>query len=303
MAYPWPTPRDRWVLAVGVLVLIVLLGWWQGLHFTTMLRRRLAMSRSGSGLHTGRGAADDTRATAVLRVAPSDGGPGALPVALVAGYLDRYGLRADAVRITSRDVRSGSDAPAHDTWIGLTYSAAANLPALQARSSSIPLRQTVDVAARRLADQLREAGWDAVTVGADELPDLIGPSAHETWGAVTDGPAGCVAVYQVGVDGALADNLNRIRSAEVPEAWTVLEIAGSDQRPTVAAACALRTATAPVGTAPLSGLVPEQGNHRSALVTLNPLSGRRIDGHTTLPAGDLAALRWPVAPVKAAAAR
>ena len=84
-----------------------------------------------------------------------------LPLPLIAGYLDRYGIRADKVRITSRDNASG----ARETWIGLTISAVDNLVALQARSARIPLHETAQVAARRLADHLREIGWEASTSG------------------------------------------------------------------------------------------------------------------------------------------
>ena len=43
MAYPWRSTRDYWVLGIAAAVVIVLFGWWRGLHFTTILRRRLAM--------------------------------------------------------------------------------------------------------------------------------------------------------------------------------------------------------------------------------------------------------------------
>ena len=51
-----------------------------------------------------------------------------LPLALITRYLDRYGIRADKIRITSRD--NASDASRRETWIGLTVSAADNLAAL-----------------------------------------------------------------------------------------------------------------------------------------------------------------------------
>lgn len=53
-----------------------------------------------------------------------------LPLPLIAGYLDRYGIRADKIRITSRD--NASDASRRETWIGLTLSAPENLAALRA---------------------------------------------------------------------------------------------------------------------------------------------------------------------------
>lgn len=288
MAYPWPTSRDRWVLGVGVAVAILLLAWWQGLHLTTIVRRRLAMSRSRRGVHTDRGSASGARATAALRISASAAGD-ALPLSQIAGYLNRYGLRADAVRITSRSADGAAD-----TWIGLTYSAAPNLAALQARSPEIPLQRTVDIATRRLADHLRELGWNTTLVAADELPSLIDAGARETWRSVVDGSGDHVAAYRVAIDAALADTLGRIRAAAAAEVWTALEFAEDGGQQTISAACALRTGAAPDGTAPLAGVIPEQGHHRDALLRLQPLSGSRLNGHTAWSAGDVAGLRWPV---------
>lgn len=285
LAYPWPTSRDRWVLGAAVAVAILLLSWWQGLHLTTIVRRRLAMSRSGSGVHTDRRSGSGARATAALRIRSGAAGD-TLPLSLIAGYLNRYGLRADAVRITSHGTA--------DTWIGLTYSAAANLAALQARSAAIPLQRTADIAVRRLADHLREIGWDTSLVADGGIPSLIDAGAKETWRSVIDGPGDHMAAYLVGIDAALADTFSRIRASAAADTWTVLEIAGSGDERTVAAACALRTGSVPDGTAPLAGLVPQQGNHRTALCSLHPLSGSRLDGHVPVSADALAGLRWPV---------
>ncbi|MEB3050118.1 type VII secretion protein EccE [Mycolicibacter sp. MYC123] len=286
LAYPWPTPRDQWVLAVAVVVAIALLSWWRGLHLTTIIRRRLAMSRTRSGVHTDRRPGSGAKATAVLRIKAEAGGD-TVPLSLISGYLNRYGLQADSVRVTSRGTA--------DTWIGLTYSAAPNLAALQARSSKIPLQQTADVAVRRLADHLREIGWDAALVAAEDVPSLIDEAATQTWRSVVDGAGDHVAAYLVNVDAALADTLDRVRASAVEENWTALEIAGTGEQRTIAAACALRTGSAPDGGAPLAGLVPQQGEHRTALLSLHPLSGSLLEGHTALSADALAGLRWPVA--------
>lgn len=288
MANPWETTAQRWALAVGIIVTILLLGWWRGLHFTTIARRRLSMLRSRGGAHTDRRDAAGARATAALRITASAAG-NAVPLELIASYLNRYGLRADAVRITSR-----ASAGTTDTWIGLTYAAAPNLAALQARSASIPLQRTVDIAARRLADHLREIGWDTAIVADDEIPSLIDAGSREAWRSVVDGTGDHVAAYQVGIDAALADTISRIQAVNANETWTVLEVAEADGQQTVAAACALRTGSAPDGGAPLVGLLPQQGNHRNALLGLHPLSGIRLDGHTRVSADELAALRWPV---------
>ncbi|PQM50768.1 type VII secretion protein EccE [Mycolicibacter virginiensis] len=295
MASPWETTAQRWALAVGIIVTILLLGWWRGLHFTTIARRRLSMLRSRGGAHTDRRDAAGARATAALRITASAAG-NAVPLSLIASYLNRYGLRADAVRITSR-----AGAGATDTWIGVTYAAAPNLAALQARSASIPLQRTVDIAVRRLADHLREIGWDTAIVADDEIPSLIDAGAREAWRSVVDGTGDHVAAYQVGIDAALSDTISRIQAVNANETWTVLEVAEADGQQTVAAACALRTGSAPDGGAPLAGLLPQQGNHRNALLGLHPLSGVRLDGHTPVSGDELASLRWPVTVVTAAA--
>jgi type VII secretion protein EccE len=84
---------------------------------------------------------------------------------LIAGYLDRYGVRCDKIRITSRDLDG-----LRTTWIGMTLGAVENLAALRARSPRIPLRDTAEVAGRRLADHLRETGWNVAAVDTTDAP-------------------------------------------------------------------------------------------------------------------------------------
>jgi type VII secretion protein EccE len=288
MAFPWRSSRDYWVLGIAVAVVIVLFGWWHGLHFTTILRRRLAMMgrRGGSVPQT----EPATKTTVLLRIGPPVRGSDVLPLPLITRYLDRYGIRADKIRITSRD--NASHASRRETWIGLTVSAADNLAALQARSSRIPLHETARVAARRLADHLREIGWEATTVGPDEVPRLLTSDARETWLGVQRGASDYVAAYQVRVADGLPETLDAIRSHPARETCTVLEIVGDGTRNTVAAACAFLTDALPSGEAPLAGLTPQRGNHRAALTALDLLSTQRLDGHTDEPAGLLARLAW-----------
>ena len=115
-----------------------------------MVARRIAVWRRNR--RSGR------RTTVLLPVEPesSDQHP---PLAVIAGYLNRYGLRADSVRLTNRDSGAG-----RTTWIGLTLDAADNLAALQARSAEIPLQETAETAIRRLRDHLREFGFDTTVV-------------------------------------------------------------------------------------------------------------------------------------------
>ena len=105
MAYPWRTPRDYWLLGIAAAVVIVLFGWWGGLHFTTILRRRLAMIGRGNAVPA---STSDTAATALIRLGAPEDDSDVLPLPLIASYLDRYGVRADKIRITSRD--NASDA-------------------------------------------------------------------------------------------------------------------------------------------------------------------------------------------------
>jgi len=288
MAYPWRSSRDYWLLGIAVAAVIVLFGWWRGLYFTTILRRRLAiMGRHNAG-HSEPEPATET--TVVLRVGAADSDT-EVPLALIAGYLDRYGIRADKIRITSRD--NASDASRRDTWIGLTISAADNLAALRARSARIPLQETAQVAARRLADHLREIGWEAMIVTPDDVPRLLAANVRETWRGVQRGPSDYLAAYQVQVDDALAETLDEIRSHSAREACTALEIAGHGTDHTVAAACAFLTDTRPEKSAPLAGLTPQRGNHGPALMALDLLSTQRLDGHTAMPVDLLTRLRWP----------
>jgi type VII secretion protein EccE len=296
MAYPWRSTRDYWLLGIAAVVVIVLFGWWRGLRFTTILRRRLAIMRR----HTNRTggfvpeSGPATKTTALLRVGPPVGDHDVLPLQLIARYLDCYGIRADKIRITSRG--NASDASRRETWIGLTVSAADNLAALQARSSRIPLHETTQVVARRLADHLREIGWEASMAGPDDVPRLLAPASRQTWRGVQQDGSDYLAACRVSVDDALPDTLDAIRSYPARETWTALEIAGaggSGARHTVAAACIFLTDAPPAGAAPLPGLTPQRGNHRLALMALDLLSTQRLDGHTDEPAGLLARLDWP----------
>jgi len=110
IAFPWHTVRERWVLGIAIVAVIVLLARWQGLPVTTILRRRLAILRPNRGARRADESVTDVRTTALLRVTPPLADADALPLSLIAGYAERYGLRADAIRVTSRDSTS-ADAP------------------------------------------------------------------------------------------------------------------------------------------------------------------------------------------------
>jgi type VII secretion protein EccE len=306
MAYPWQSSRERWVLGIAIVVAITLLARWRGLPVTTILRRRLAIRRPNRGAHQGSASGTDVRTTALLRVTAPQADPDVLPLPLIASYLERYGLRADAIRVTSRDSASDTGARQRETWIGLTLSAADNLAALKARSPQIPLDKTAEVAARRLADHLRESGWTATIAEPDDIPGPYSRSARETWGGIEHGSTDYVAAYQVKADTALPNTLAAIWSYPIRETWTALEVAGAGDDQTLAVACALHTDAPPTAGGPLPGLISQSGNHRPALAAMHPLSTQRLDGHTALPeALLLTRLSWPssVQPLPHAAIR
>lgn len=288
MACPWRTPRDYWLVGIAAAVVIVLFGAWGGMYFTTILRRRLAVIGRGNAVPA---STSDTAATALIRLGAPEDDSDVLPLPLIASYLDRYGIRADKIRITNRD--NASDPSRCETWIGLTVSAPDNLAALQARSPRIPLHKTAQVAARRLADHLREIGWEATTVTAGDVPRLLTSNPRERWRGVQRGASDYLAAYQVQVDDALAETLAAIRSYSAHETCIALEVAGDRRRPTVAVACVFQTETGPGRRAPVDGLTPQRGNHLPALTTLDLLCTRRLDGHTAAPADLLAQLHWP----------
>ncbi|WP_422742829.1 type VII secretion protein EccE [Mycobacterium sp. WMMD1722] len=288
LAYPWRTAADRWLLGVAVAVVVVLFAWWRGLFVTEMVRRRVAIWRRNrrGGEHSRRPAEPGTYVASVLRVEPSsaDG----LPLPLIAGYVDRYGVKADKIRIVSRD------RPAErSTWIAVTVGAPENLAALQARSPELPLRQTADVVARRLADHLREVGWRVAPVeGADLVADTPVAAGVETWrGLRTE--SGYIAAYRLTVDDRLPETLAAVTAHEADEIWTAIDITGTATHSVVTAGCALVGPQRPDARAPIAGLVPAHGDHRRALEALAPTSVTRLAGRPT--STDLVhRLTWPV---------
>jgi type VII secretion protein EccE len=284
MAYPWQTVTGKWLLGIAIALTLILFPWWDGQHLTTIVRRRLALlgARRGGGAHHLVDQSDaDARTTAVLRVLPESDGD--LPLEVIASYVDRYGLTLDAVRLTSRDNVVG-----RTTWVGLTMSAARNLDALQARSSRIPLRETAEVALRRLADHLRELGWHVTTVEAD-VPDLLGPEAKERWNAMEDGQQGHIAAYGVPVDDGLSDTLTALANLSAKEVWTTLTVTPGNR---VSAACAVRTGETPGKSAPVAGLVSLKGRQRASLYAIAP-DAVDVVSITEGPLSALADVCWP----------
>lgn len=266
MAYPWQSTLDWWLLGIAITVVIVVFAWWRGTFATTVVRRRLALLRShDEPRHLVAHTDTDAHTTVVLTVQSGS----EVPLPTLASYLDRYGVRCEAVRVTRRDTVAGTT-----TWVGLTLSAAANLAALQARSQDLPLRKTAEVTLRRLADHLRELGYQVSTVDVD-VPELAGPDAKERWRAVEDGAKGYVTCYSVPADGGLDQTLDELRTTVGTEVWTAVELTGVPTRPDITAVCAVRSEEPPAA-APLPNLQPLRGRQRSTLTALHPESTRLL---------------------------
>lgn len=289
MAYPWPTTVSRIVLGVAVVVVILLFGRWRGLFLPDIVGRRFAVWRRNhtKGGHAKRRPAE--YATAVVRIDPSQRTE--LPLNLIAGYLERYGLRADKVRVSSLDGESG-----RTTWVSLTLGAADNLAALRARSAQLPLRETAAVAGRRLADHLRESGFTVTMADADDAAQAPVPAkAKETWCGLRD-DSGYVAAYRIAANAKLAKRLEEVWSREpVAGTWTAIEISGTATHPRIAAACALHTDKRPFTLAPVRGLRHQRGRQWPALDALDPRSDRRLEAETfPLREGLLDEVQWRV---------
>lgn len=276
LTYPWPTVASRWVLGVAIVVVIVVFAWWRGVFVTTLVGRRLAILARNARTSTP-GPQPPDHASVLLRIE----GEGALPVPLIAGYVDRYGLRCAKVRITSRD-----EGGRRQTWVGLTLAAEDNLAALQARSAYLPLHETVDVIGRRLAGHLREHGWTVIPDDGGQ-PEPVRGGARESWRALADGD-GFVSAYRIPVP-ALPELLDAVWACPAQETWTAVEFGVRS----AAAVVALRTAEAPGAAVPVPGLTRLGGQQRPALEALALSAVQRLDGHA--PAGpDLPArLTWP----------
>lgn len=251
MTYPWHTTPHKWILGVAVAVVLLAFAWWRGLFLTTMVARRVAVWRRNR-----RGAAPAAADQVTVVLEAEEFPYRALP--LVAAYVDRYGVRCDSVRVTERQLDG-----AYRVWVSVTVAVSSNIAALQARSADLPLADTAEKVARRLADQLREAGVP-VTV-TDAAPALVASDARETWRAVRDGD-GYLTAYGLPADQRLPACLAALSAPT--ELWTVLEFAPGAS---ISAACAVRTANAPAAAAG-DGLARESGRQGALLAAMAPAS-------------------------------
>lgn len=258
LAYPWQTEAERWTAGVAVVVLVVVLAWWRGLFVTTMVARRIGIAHRNLSTPAPRAAA---RVTQLLRVDDPRGV--GLPAALVARYVDRFGVRCCRARITSHQTGDGM----RTTWIGLTVDANDNLAALRARSARLPLRDMAEIVGRRLADQLREMGLEASVV--DEGGQPLHGRGRERWTSVHD-DLGAVSAYRVRVDDGLPERLAELWALP-GDVWVTLEFGASGAGQTLAAVCAIR-GDAQAAPAPAGGLTALRGVQRPVLSAVDPTS-------------------------------
>ncbi|MFI5506622.1 type VII secretion protein EccE [Mycobacterium sp. NPDC051804] len=286
MAYPWESNTEWWILGSAVGVTLVVFAWWRGLFVTEMIGRRYAVWRHN---HSKPHAQASSDVTVVLHVEDPAGLGLSLPT--VAGYVERFGVRCDKVRVTNRDENG-----VRSTWISMTLRAVDNLAALKARSAELPLSDTAEIVGRRLADHLRETGLLAVVV--DDAPAPLIGGGREKWrGVCEDG--GFISAYGIPVDDSLAVRLAEVWSLP-NETWTAVEFGGSSVHPTVRALCAVRTPE-PVRGTPIGGLTAQPGIQGRLLTALAPASAERLDIPSSPlprellePAGWLVGGRWSV---------
>lgn len=280
MAYPWQSDTDYWILGIAIAVVMVVFAWWRGLFVTTMIGRRFAVWHRN---HSKPKPQTSDGVTVVLRVEDPVGV--GLSLSLVAGYVERFGVRCEKVRVTNRE-----EDGARTTWVSMTVGAIDNLAALRARSAELPLFDTAEIVGRRLADHLRETGLLAVVV--DDAPAPLDGGGRERWRGV-QGDDGFISAYAIRVDEGLAQRLAEVRSQPM-ETWTALEFSGTSAHPTISALCAVRTAEAVRGT-PVAGLVLQPGVQRPLLTALAPASADRLDiPVSALPPGLLEPAGWLV---------
>lgn len=280
MTYPWHSDIDWWILGVAIGVTLLVFAWWRGLFVTNMIGRRWAIWRRNHSQPTAPLSSD---VTLVLHV--DDPAGVGLPLPLVAGYVERFGVRSQKVRVTNRDERG-----VRTTWISMTLSATDNLAALKARSDELPLHDTAEIVGRRLVDHLRETGLLASIV--NDAPAPLAEGGREKWRGVSD-DNGFVSAYRIPVDDNLAELLAEVWSQSA-ETWTAIEFTGTSAHPTVSALCAFRTAEPGRG-APVAGLTPVPGIQRPLLTALDPASADRLEiPSASLPPGLLEPAGWLV---------
>ena len=346
-----------WHIALAVALVLAFVGSWHSQHLSTAVRRWTPMAwrnrrertrRAGGRAAAGRGTEHPTPAPAPARSAgalearivihlrphphalttPDDHGD-QLPWEFITAWLDRYGVRADALTVcsvTRTPPASGlrSDAaplvtgrtPQHrDTWLTYTLSADSNVGALTARPTTLaspdaesdeydagPRRAALaDTTARRLIAELREWGWLATLCDAPEqLPQFVPPTAtvrRESWTG-TEYSDGYRAIYAV-EPRALSAVLNALPTLGTKATWVAVTVRSRGRQPSTVEACVATLTATRLVLQPLAGLEGFHGLHRRvapALTATGLGDGAAVDLPTAeQAAADLAELTWPTA--------
>jgi type VII secretion protein EccE len=342
-----------WHYAVAVALILAFTGSWHGQRVSTVVARwtPMAWHNRTSGpqgtrqrdAHTLQAQRPTTNSTGALLAqivihlrphphaltTPGDHSD-QLPWEFITAWLNRYGVRADALTIcsaTRTPPGSGlrSDAAAllgghntqhHDTWLTYTLRAENNVGALTARQTTMgtpegtgseddaprPHRAALaDTTARRLIAELRERGWLATLGDVGQLPQFMPPTVtvrRETWTG-TEYSDGFRSVYAV-EPGALPDVVQALATLNTKAIWAAVTVRSRGRQPTtVEAAVGVLTAARP-SRHPLPGLDGFHGLHRRIAPALSA-TGLNDAGvelpPTEVTSADLAQLRWPTAAV------
>lgn len=340
-----PGRLPQWWLYVGAgLIIAAFVGSWHGQHISTALRRwapmarynRRRRARGPAKAHDKHPVADTAAADSALQArivihlrphphaltAPSDTDD-QLPWDFITAWLQRYGVRADELAVTSltrtppaSGLRTDSAAllggrtPQHrDTWLTYTLCANSNVGALVARQTTMGPHEDPhasgaqraalgDTTARRLVAELRERGWLATLHDAAQpLPQFVPPAAavrQETWTA-TEHSDGFRALYAV-TPGALPAVLEALPGLATKATWVTVIVRSRGRQPTTVQACVGTLTNAQPERSPLPGLEGFHGRHRHVTPALTATG---VDNDAlVLPAAeitrsDLAQLRWP----------
>lgn len=298
-----------WHLAPALAITAAFLGSWHGQSLSTIARRSAPMAlrnrryrrQPASAAHRNHGLhrtpdpqpaaqpGDDDAATIVIHLQPHpyelsvpDDSRDQLPWELVISWLDRYGIRADALTVTSVNTTPAASSLRSDhssllsaatpqnrhTWISYTLRADANLTAISAgrvqrgarRSSSgthasgddtesyrTAIAELAAITARRLVAEFTEQGWLASDVTQAQLPRFAAtalPVRRECWTGA-EYADGFRAVYQIEPH-ALGAALDALTHLHTKSSWVCVTLRQHGFQPlTIEAAAALLTTARP----------------------------------------------------------
>jgi hypothetical protein len=342
-----------WHYAAGVALILAFLGSWHGQHVSTTVRRwapvsaynrrlrsrRLSHRATASKAPTASPHGSDTlQAQVVIHLrphphaltTPSDAAD-QLPWRFITRWLDRYGVRADALTIaalTRTPPASGlrtdaaalltSRTPQHrDTWLTYTLRAESNVGALTARRTTMghaaaesgdtepegghTPQQTAlaDTVARRLVAELREQGWLATVTDVDACPVFTSPDTtirREHWTA-TEHADGFRGVYGI-EPGHLAAVLDTLPTLAAKATWVVLTLRDPGGRSVMVDAAVGIVSSAKPSRNPRPGIAGFHGLHRKVAPALSVTGFDQ--SRFSLPQAQLSwdaltALRWTTA--------